>query len=154
MSSIYRKLKPSEVKRALKQPEHRTQSEIRAYGLLPKSIRGRTEQNSPIAFVDSKVAYYPDLLMRQERICIEIDGKYHKYRKEKDADRDKVFKSHGYIVIRIKNEDTEVDVAFWERLLEGLKQAGNNRSDIQPFIDELQRMIEEEISSWTIIGEE
>ena len=154
MNSEYRELKPLEVKRALMQPEHRTQSEVRAYRLLPYSMRCRTERNPPIAFSDSKEAYFPDLLLRKESICIEIDGKYHKYRKEKDADRDEAFKSHGYIVIRIKNEDTEVDVAFWERLLEGLKQAGTNRRDIQPFIAELQRMIEEEISSWTIIVEE
>ena len=151
---MYRELNPAEGKRALMQPEHRTKSEVRAYRLLPKSMRSRTERNPPIAFCDCKEAYFPDLLLRKEKICIEIDGEYHKNRKEKDADCDEAFKSHGYIVIRIKNEDTEVDVAFWERLLEGLKQAGTNRRDIQPFIAELQRMIEEEISSWTIIVEE
>ena len=148
---MYRELKSAEVKRALRQPLHRTDSEVRAYCLLPKSMRCRTERNPPIAFSNSKEAYFPDLLLRKERICIEIDGGYHKNRKEKDAERDQMFKSHGFIVIRIKNEDTEVDVAFWQRLLEGMEKDAKDRNDIRPFIAELQRIIDDEICSWTII---
>ena len=146
---MYRELKSAEVKRALRQPLHRTDSEVRAYCLLPKSMRCRTERNPPIAFSNSKEAYFPDLLLRKERICIEIDGEYHKNRIEKDAERDQMFKSHGFIVVRILNEDTEVDVAFWERLLEGLEKFGEHRSDIKSFIVELRQLINDEISSWT-----
>lgn len=146
---MYRELKPAEVKRALMQPEHRTKSEVRAYRLLPYSMRCRAERNPPIAFSDSKEAYFPDLLLRKERICIEIDGKYHKYREKKDLERDEIFKFHGFIVVRILNEDTEVDVAFWERLLEGLEKFGEHRSDIKSFIVELRQLINDEISSWT-----
>ena len=49
MNGMYRELKPAEVKRALRQPEHRTQSEVRAYRLLPKGMRSRTERNPPIS---------------------------------------------------------------------------------------------------------
>ena len=147
--SMYRELKNVEAKRALKQPEHRTQSEVRAYRLPPKSMRCRTERNPPIAFSDCKEAYFPDFLLRKERICIEIDGIYHKYRKEKDVERDIAFKSHGFIVIRILNEDVVVDVVFWERLLEGLELVGEERTDIKPFIVELRQMINDEINSWT-----
>lgn len=149
MNSIYRELKTVEVKRALRQPQQRTESEVRAYRLLPKSMRCRAERNPPIAFCDSKEAYFPDLLLRKERICIEIDGKYHKNRMKKDADRDVVFKSHGFIVIRILNEDVVVNVVFWERLLEALEMVDEERTDIIPFIVELRQMINDEISSWT-----
>ena len=62
-----------------------------------------------------------------------------------------MFISHGFIVIRIKNQDVNVDVAFWQRLLEGLEGFEADREEIRPFIDELRQMIDDEIRSWTII---
>ena len=131
----------------------RTQSEKVAYRLLPKSMRMNIERNHPVAFVGTS-AYFPDLLLRKEKICIEIDGRYHKKRYNEDRRRDEAFIKGGFIVIRIKNEDTRVKVAFWERLLEGLEGSEVDREDIKPFIDELRKMIDEEISSWTCLPED
>ncbi len=151
MDDIYRDLKPFEVKKVMWLGKIRTQSEKVAYQLLPKSMKERVERNSAVAFADSKTIYFPDLLLRKERVCIEIDGGYHKKREEKDERRDNLFISHGFIVIRIKNQDTQVDVAFWQQLLDGLEKDGANRSDIKPFTSELRQMINDEICSWTTI---
>ena len=151
MEIIYRDLKPFEIKKAMWLGKIRTQSEKVAYRLLPKSMRKNVERNSAVAFADSNTLYFPDLLLRKERVCIEIDGDYHKKRKEKDERRDNLFISHGFIVIRIKNQDTKVDVAFWQQLLDGLEKDGGNRSDINSFTSELRQMINDEICSWTTI---
>lgn len=147
--SMYRELTPDEVKQAMGQKDKRTQSERKAYRLLTWSMRQRVERNPAIAFKDCNVAFFPDLFFRNERICIEIDGGYHFKRQRQDEYRDKIFKSHGFIVIRIKNLDTRVDVAFWQRLLEGLEKDGCDRTDIRSFVSELRQMIDNEISSWT-----
>lgn len=147
--SMYRELTPDEMKQAMGQKDKRSQSERIAYRLLPWSMRQRVEQNPAIAFKDCNVVFFPDLLFRNERICIEIDGGYHFKRQRQDEYRDIMFKSHGFIVIRIKNLDTRVDVAFWQRLLEVLEKDGGDRSDIRPFVSELRQMIDNEMSSWT-----
>lgn len=151
MENIYRDLTPFEVKKAKRRETTRTPCEMVAYRMLPKSMRKNVERNPVVAFTDSKTIYFPDLLLRREQICIEIDGGYHIRRKEKDERRDNLFRSHGFIVIRIKNKDTQVNVAFWQRILEGLEDYEVNRKDIRPFIDELRQMIDDEIRSWTII---
>ena len=151
MENIYRDLTPREVKNAMWLGKTRSQSEKVAYRLLPKSMKEGLERNSVVAFVDSNKLYFPDLLLRKERVCIEIDGGYHIKRKKEDEERDNLFISHGFIVIRIKNQDVKVDVAFWQRLLEGLEAYEVDREDIRPFVNELRQMIDDEIRSWTII---
>ena len=153
MENNYRDLTPFEVRKAIRLEKTRTQYEMVAYRLLPKSLRKNVERNHPVAFVGTS-AYFPDLLLRKEKICIEIDGRYHKKRYNEDRRRDEAFIKGGFIVIRIKNEDTRVKVAFWERLLEGLEGSEVDREDIKPFIDELRKMIDEEISSWTCLPED
>ncbi len=147
---MYRALTTKEVERAFEQKENRTKYEKRACRLLPCSMKQHVERNPAIGF-EGYEAFYPDLFFRKEKICIEIDGGYHLKRQFLDAYRDKVFREHGFIVIRIKNEDTEVDAAFWQRLLEGLEKDGADRSDLNLFKHELRQMIEEEIHSWTRI---
>lgn len=80
------------------------------------------ERNVPIAFVGCK-CYFPDILFRQMKVVLEIDGDVHDEaeRQQKDIERDRVFREHGYATIRIKNEDADFEVAFLERLIEGLK---------------------------------
>lgn len=151
MENIYRDLTPREVKNAMWLGKTRSQSEKVAYQLLPKSMKEGLERNSAVAFADSNKLYFSDLMLRKERVCIEIDGGYHEKRKKEDEDRDNLFISHGFIVIRIKNQDVNVDVAFWQRLLEGLEGFEADREEIRPFIDELRQMIDDEIRSWTII---
>ena len=130
----------------------RTEYEKRAYMLLPKSMRVNVKRNPTVAFPNRKV-YYPDLLMEGEKISIEIDGGYHNWRKWKrrDARRDRVFKSNGYTVIRIKNEDVRINVVFWQRLVEGLEKIAEDRPNIQAYVNELRKMIDSAIRSWTDI---
>lgn len=153
MENNYRDLTPFEVRKAIRLEKTRTQYEMVAYRLLPKSMRKNVERNHPVAFVGTS-AYFPDLLLRKEKICIEIDGRYHKNRYNEDRRRDEAFIKGGYIVIRIKNEDTRVNVAFWQRLLEGLEGYEVDREEIRPFIDELRKMIDDEIRSWTSLPED
>ena len=145
----YRGLSPKEKSNAAEQVKQRTKSEKTAFLLLPESMKNVVELNPPIAFSDYWLAYYPDLFFREARICIEIDGEYHKSRMPKDAKKDMVFMDHGFTVIRIKNRDTEVNVSFWQRLIEGLKKVDTNRTDIIELINELRQMVDAKIHSWT-----
>ena len=153
MNNIYRDLTPIEVMKALEQVETRTKYEKLAYRLLPKSMKEKVERNPAVAFV-GRTAFFPDLFLREEKICIEIDGGYHHKRYFEDLNRDRAFRERGFVVIRIKNEDTCVDVVFWQRLLEGLEGSEVNREDIRPFVNELRQMINDEIRSWTSMPED
>ena len=64
-----------------------------------------------------------------------------------------MFREYGFIVIRIKNLDTRVNVAYWERLLEGLNKVEDTASHphLAAIKEELRQMISDEISSWTRI---
>ena len=147
MECKYRELTPDEVTRAMEQKGKRTIYERRAYRLLPDCMKSCVERNPPIAFAKLKTAYYPDLFFRDAKICVEIDGGYHHNRRFEDYIRDKTFKRRGFIIIRILNGDTRVDVAFWQRLLEGLEKSDISRDDIQQFMNELRKMIEDVTTS-------
>lgn len=143
----YRELTPKEKKRAADQKNKRTPSERVAYSLLPESMKKSAERNPPVAFKEC-VAYYPDLFFRKERIIIEIDGSSHFQTGESDKKKDEIFRERGFIVIRIENEDTDVNVSFWQQLIEGLEKDGENRPEILAFIDDLRKMIDNEIRNW------
>ena len=147
---MYRDLTSEEQKQAAEQFKNRTKSEKMAYHLLPKSMKENVERNPAVAFVGCN-AYYPDLLLRKAKICIEIDGGYHCRRKWHDSKRDSVFEEHGFATIRIKNRDVLVNVAFWQRLLEGLERIKDSQPEIPHYINELQEMIDNEIRSWSEI---
>ena len=147
---MYRDLTSKEQKQAAEQLKNRTRSEKMAYHLLPESMKENVERNPAVAFVGCN-AYYPDLLLRKAKICIEIDGGYHCRRKWYDSKRDNVFKQHGFTTIRIMNRDVFVNVAFWQRLLEGLEKLQGDHPGIAQYVKELHQMIDTEIRSWTEI---
>ena len=130
---MYRDLTPEEQKQAAEQFKKRTKSEKRAYHLLPESMKENVERNPAVAFAGCN-AYYPDLLLRKAKICIEIDGGYHCRRKWYDSKRDSVFVEHGFTIIRIMNRDVYVNVAFWQRLLEGLERIKDSQPEIPLYI--------------------
>ena len=144
----YRNLEPFECGYATKQDSQRSPSERVAYSLLPESMKKSAERNPPVAF-EGCTAYYPDLFFRKERICIELDGSSHYGKEDSDKKKDKVFEERGFIVIRIKNEDTDVNVSFWQQMVKGLEKDGGNRPEILAFIDDLRKMIDNEIRSWS-----
>lgn len=127
----------------------RTLSEVKAYLYLPDCMKSCVVRNPVIAFKNSRYAYYPDLFFEKERICVEIDGPYHRYRHLKDNHRDKVFELNGVTTIRIMNQDLSVEVSFWQRLVEGMKKIKNPVENVLIFIRELETMIDKEIKSWT-----
>ncbi|NPA37921.1 MAG: endonuclease domain-containing protein [Chlorobi bacterium] len=51
--------------------------------------------------------YIPDFYCASEKLVIELDGKIHEFRKEKDVFRDSVLRHYGLTVLRIKNEELE-----------------------------------------------
>ena len=132
---------PKELAFAERQFICRTKYEIKAYYLLPKSMRGAVERNPLIKFDGHNDVFFPDLLLRKDKIVIEIDGKYHNSINQKihDHHRDDLFAQHGYSIIRIKNEDLYFPIVYWQRLLEGLQK--NNFSD-PSYISELMNLIE------------
>ena len=54
--------------------------------------------------------YVPDFFCYKENLAIELDGKIHLYRKDKDNRRDEILNDLGIKVLRIKNEElTDID---------------------------------------------
>ena len=151
MDSIYRELTPAEMIQAAEQKDKRTCYEKEAYRLLPSNMKARVERNPPMAFKDCNVAFFPDLLFREEKICIELDGGYHWKRIRQDTYRDETFAKHGFTTIRIKNLDTCVNVCFWQRLVEGLENINNRSPFVDTLIIKLHKMIDTEIQLWTCI---
>ena len=147
---MYRDLTSEEQKQAAEQFKNRTKSEKMAYHLLPESMKENVERNPAVAFAGCNV-YYPDLFLRKSKICIEIDGGYHWRRKWYDTRRDSVFEQYGFATIRIMNRDVFVNVAFWQRLLEGLEKIHRDHHGISEYMKELRQMIDSEIYSWTEI---
>lgn len=149
----YRTLSPKEMEYAHEQFSSRTKEENTAYWYFPKNMKARMKRNYPIALEGCDMAYYPDFVLFDERIIIEIDGGYHNGEKQvgRDKKKDQVFHENGYAIIRIKNEDTSVNVSFWERLIEGLSKLDSNgkRATIPSYIKELKTMRDKEIHLWT-----
>lgn len=148
----YRELTNLELRRANNQPRTRSIEERWAYWYLPRSMQKSILKNHAVAFESGK-AYYPDLILFKEKIIIEIDGGYHNNEKQqvRDEKRDHTFFANDFSVIRIKNEDTCVNVAFWERLIEQLSKIEpvGSRATLPTYIDELQAMRDREIKYWT-----
>lgn len=130
---------------ATQTPQERT-----AYHWLPQQMRRKAERFIGIAF-EGYHAYYPDMLFRELKIDLEIDGKFHDSDKRKEIDpvRDQAFIENGYTVVRIKNEDTMVNVAFWERIIETLSA----RQDLNDLISQLKAMVAEERDNWIAVEE-
>ena len=152
MTTEYRQLTSEEIVRLSELKDMRTKSQKRAFNMLPASMRLVAEQDAPLAFWEH-AAFFPDILLREQRICIEIDGATHWTRVRQDMHRDSVLAEHGYNTIRIKNMDTKVNVVFWQRLLEGLDNIySSERSEaICKMKKELESMIAEEIRKWTML---
>jgi len=49
--------------------------------------------------------YVPDFFCYKENLAIELDGKIHLYRKEKDNRREEILNELGIKVLRIKNDE-------------------------------------------------
>lgn len=149
----YRALTSQETEYAKDQLSSRTKEEDTAYWYFPEKMKTRMKRNYPIAFEGCDIAYYPDFVLLNERIIIEIDGGYHNGQKQigRDEKKDQVFDDNGFAIIRIKNEDTCVNVSFWERLIEGLSKidSNENRATVSSYIKELQSMHDKEIRLWT-----
>lgn len=149
----YRALTPQEMTYAQEQLSSRSIEEDTAYWYFPEKMKARMKRNYPIAFEGCSIAYYPDFVLFNERIIIEIDGGYHSGEKQttRDEKKNQVFEDNGFAIIRIKNEDTSVNVSFWERLIEGLSKidSNENRATVSSYIKELQSMHDKEISLWT-----
>ena len=135
---------PKELAFAERQFICRTKYEIKAYYLLPKSMRGAVERNPLIKIDGHNDLFFPDLLLRKDKIIIEIDGKYHNSFKQKKRDhyRDDLFTKHGYSIIRIKNEDLYFPIVYWQRLLEGLEKNNFSGPSYISYISELMNLIE------------
>ena len=149
----YRELKTFELARAKGQFPSRTIEENMAYWFFPECMRRNMKRNYPIAFEGARCAYFPDFVLLHERIIIEIDGGYHMSLKQKTCDdkKDTRFSNNEYAIIRIKNEDTNVNVSFWERLIENLSKIEpiGNRNTLPSFIKELKAMRDREVELWT-----
>lgn len=118
------------------QPRLRTDMELWALQELPGSMvrqemtprrlaahEGTAKRSSGTEYVERNpavkfgrcAAFFPDLLLRELRIDIEIDGGIHDRRREKeegggrvcrDGFRDHVLAANGYATIRLRVEDT------------------------------------------------
>lgn len=49
--------------------------------------------------------FIPDFYCAEKSVIIEVDGKIHKFQKEKDEHREEILKSMGLKILRISNEE-------------------------------------------------
>jgi very-short-patch-repair endonuclease len=54
--------------------------------------------------------FVADFVCLDKRVIIELDGGYHSYQKERDAERDNYLIESGYKVIRFHNSEVEQDI--------------------------------------------
>jgi very-short-patch-repair endonuclease len=68
----------------------------------------------PIIYENNKnelFFFIADFYCAEYKIAIELDGKIHEFRKQKDYNRDLILNKNGIKTIRIKNEEiSEIDV--------------------------------------------
>lgn len=154
---FYRPLTEEEEKRAAEQPGKRTIAEKYAYLWLPESMKCNIEKAPPIAFADEKKAYFPDMFLRHERILIEIDGVTHSFekRKKRDIERDAIFSEHGFITIRIRDDELNIYASYLRILRDELKKIDpvGARKSLEGYIADLSKKIDEEIRHYTEIDE-
>ncbi len=119
----------------------RTASEKRAFSYFPDAMKDETWRNRRVRFARCHV-YYPDLILPEAKVVIEIDGDIHTKEKQqkKDKKKDKEFTEHGYAMIRIKNEETVNESHFLYRLYNELILAKNreNGQKMQKYIKQLE----------------
>lgn len=153
---MIRPLTPEEEQRAENSIHVHTPQERLAYRWLPESLRKKAKRFTAMAF-ENYQAYYPDLLFPDLKIDLEIDGGYHNTARQHSIDRrrDRAFKENGYAVIRIKNMDLSVNVAYWERMTEALSklEPTGSRAILPSFIAELEAMTAKERQEWTLTRE-
>jgi very-short-patch-repair endonuclease len=119
----------------------RTESEVRAYSYLPDPIKEDFLRNRKVRFARCHV-YYPDLLLPDAKIVIEIDGSSHSSPKAQkhDQKKDKEFMANGYAMIRIKNEATECKTTFLYKLYYELIKISDikDRKGGQKFVESIE----------------
>jgi len=54
--------------------------------------------------------FIADFYCHETGLIVELDGEYHTYRLAEDENRDLILRNQGLKVIRIKNEDVELDL--------------------------------------------
>lgn len=96
---------------------NRNKAELQAGEELKKYVADVQEQ---VFFRIEGHSYFLDYYLPKYKIAIEIDGYYHKIRKEEDKERDKHFLQIGIKTIRIKAKDVLMG-DFIKRLREQLK---------------------------------
>ena len=124
-----RSLSNEEKNRAKELQERNIPSEDIAYKFFPQSIRNKVVRNIPAAFMNH-AAFYPDFLLWNEKILIEIDDWQHDYepRMSMDMHRDKVFKENGYEIVPF-NEKADVYVINNELNYNNINSNINNNNN-------------------------
>lgn len=125
-----RALNNEEIRRAIELKNKLIPAEDKAYDYFPMSIKARIERNVPVAFANH-TAFYPDFLLTEEKVLIEIDEWRHDYQPRKDMDihRDQIFRDYGFITIRIKEKELNGKVKFRMRLIEAFNNIEHQRKD-------------------------
>ena len=66
--------------------------------------------------------YVPDFYCFKEELAIELDGKIHNFRKEKDNRRDGILKEMGINILRFKNKELKNIDNVLERIKKEFKE--------------------------------
>jgi very-short-patch-repair endonuclease len=104
--------KPTHISRARELRQNMTEAEKRLWDFL----RNRKFHNlkflrqHPLIYqtTNNQVNYFiPDFYCAERKIIIEVDGKIHDFQRKEDEYREKILKSQGMKILRIKNDETE-----------------------------------------------
>jgi very-short-patch-repair endonuclease len=80
--------------------------QTRAETVLWKALRGRQLANAKFRRQHRFCNYICDFYCAEARLVVECDGSWHDTpgQRERDAQRDRVMRAHGMIVLRFRNE--------------------------------------------------
>lgn len=63
------------------------------------------ELKESTSFTFFPVVRYPDILIPSRKLCIEVDGKSHESKEQKDINRDELFRKAGIRTLRFRNNE-------------------------------------------------
>ena len=104
-------MKYKQIKEITQRLRHKTTPEEKRLWkyLRKKQLNGRKFLRQHAIIYDSvgdeHFFYVPDFYCFKEELAIELDGKIHEFRKEKDNRRDGILKEMGINILRFKNEE-------------------------------------------------
>lgn len=113
----------TELSRELRKDQTPEEEELWEH-LRKRRLKGyRFLRQKPLIYNESgnkKYFFIADFYCAEKKVVVELDGKYHDFRKYEDYNRDLVLKELGLKVVRVKNEELQKIEQVRKKILDEL----------------------------------